>query len=80
MSAMRTTGLAHNSKHNDLTTIVIHGGFSEKRATQRRYYTRMRVSGVIRIVLFLAKLNGLNTCATDIGNAYLEANNKEKVC
>ena len=34
----------------------------------------------LRIVLFLVELNGLDTCATDIGNAYLEAHTKEKVC
>ena len=33
----------------------------------------------LRIVLFLAELNGLDTCATEIGNAYLEAHTKEKV-
>jgi hypothetical protein len=27
----------------------------------------------LRIVIFLAELNGLDLCATDIGNAYLEA-------
>ena len=32
------------------------------------------------IVLFLAELNGLETYSTDIGNAYLEAETKEKVC
>ena len=30
----------------------------------------------LRLVLFLAELNGLDTCATDIGNAYLEAETK----
>ena len=34
----------------------------------------------LRIVMFLAELNDLDTCATDIGNAYLEAHTKEKVC
>ena len=34
----------------------------------------------LRLVLFLAELNGLDTYATDIGNAYLEAETKEKVC
>ena len=34
----------------------------------------------LRLVLFLAELNNLNTYATDIGNAYLEADTKEKVC
>jgi len=33
----------------------------------------------IRLMLFLAELNGLETWATDIGNAYLEAKTKEKV-
>ncbi len=41
-------------------------------------------SGVVslrgfRLVLFLAELNDLETWATDIGNAYLEANTSEKV-
>ena len=41
-------------------------------------------SGVVslrgfRLVLFLAELNGLETWATDIGNAYLEAKTSEKV-
>ena len=34
----------------------------------------------LRIVLFLAELNNLELCATDIENAYLEAVTKEKVC
>lgn len=34
----------------------------------------------IRLLIFLAELNGLETWATDIGNAYLEARTKEKVC
>ena len=34
----------------------------------------------LRMVLFLSELNNLDTYATDIGNAYLEADTKEKVC
>ena len=33
----------------------------------------------IRLVLFLAELNGLESWGTDIGNSYLEASTKEKV-
>jgi hypothetical protein len=33
----------------------------------------------IRLVIFLAELNGLETWSTDIGNAYLESYTKEKV-
>ena len=34
----------------------------------------------LRLVIFLAELNGLLVWGTDIGNAYLEAKTKEKVC
>ena len=34
----------------------------------------------LRLLIFLAELNGLHTWATDIGNAYLEALTSEKVC
>ena len=34
----------------------------------------------IRLVLFLAELNGLQSWGTDVGNAYFESNTKEKVC
>ena len=34
----------------------------------------------LRLVIFLGELNGLDTWATDIGNAYLESKTKEKVC
>jgi hypothetical protein len=34
----------------------------------------------LRTVIFLAEVNGLETWATDIGNAYLEAETSEKVC
>ena len=34
----------------------------------------------LRMTIFLGELNGLECWATDIGNAYLEADTKEKVC
>ena len=33
----------------------------------------------LRVVLFIAELNGLRSWATDVGNAYLEADTEEKV-
>ena len=33
----------------------------------------------LRMLVFLAELNGLETWATDIGNAYVEAETKERV-
>ena len=34
----------------------------------------------LRLVIFLAELNGLQLYAADVGNAYLEAKTKERVC
>ena len=34
----------------------------------------------MRLCLFLGELNGMEAYATDIGNAYLEAKTREKVC
>ena len=34
----------------------------------------------LRLLIFLSELNGLHTWVTDIGNAYLEAVTKERVC
>eukprot|EP00977_Amphora_coffeiformis_P013245 scaffold3415_cov115-Amphora_coffeaeformis.AAC.1 len=42
--------------------------------------TRTRDIRSLRIVTFLAELNGLHLTGGDIGNAYLEAYTKEKVC
>jgi hypothetical protein len=33
----------------------------------------------IRLIVFLVDLNKLQLCGADVGNAYLEATNKEKV-
>jgi len=34
----------------------------------------------VRTVMFRSELNGLQLCACDIGNAYLEAKTREKLC
>ena len=34
----------------------------------------------LRMMIFLAELNGLKLYAADVGNAYLEAKTREKVC
>jgi len=34
----------------------------------------------VRTVMFLSELNGLQLCACDIGNSYLEAKTREKLC
>ena len=44
------------------------------------YYSSVVSLKAMRIVLFLAELNGMDTYAADIGNAYLEAYTQEKVC
>ena len=34
----------------------------------------------LMLTIFLSKLNNMKVCRADIGNAYLEANTKEKLC
>ena len=67
---------------------VKHDGRHKARLVAGGHLTEVPVdavySGVVslrgfRLVLFLAELNGLDTWATDIGNAYLEAETSEKV-
>ena len=49
--------------------------------TESVYSGVVSLRGVVRIVIFLAELNELEIWQTDVGNAYLEANTKEKgVC
>ena len=68
---------------------VKHDGRHKSRLVAGGHLTDVPVdsvySGVVslrglRMVLFLAELNGLETYCTDIGNAYLEAYTAEKVC
>jgi len=65
-----------------------HDGRHKGRYVARGHLTDIPVdsvySGVVLlhglcIVTFLAKLNGLDLCATDVRNAYLEALTKEKI-
>ncbi len=44
------------------------------------YYSSVVSLRSMRIVIFLAELNGYELCTGDIGNAYLEAKTDEKVC
>ncbi len=44
------------------------------------YYSSVVSLRGMRLVVFLAELNELELCTGDIGNAYLEAYTKEKVC
>ena len=68
---------------------VKHDGRHKARLVARGHLTDVPIesvySGVVslrglRMILFLAKLNKLNTFCTDIGNAYLKAETSKKVC
>ncbi len=72
-----------------LVFAVKHDGRHKARLVADGHLTDVPVesvySGVIslhglRIVIFLGELNGLGIWSTDIGNEYLEAHTKEKVC
>jgi hypothetical protein len=68
---------------------VKHGGRHKARLVADGHLTDIPVDSVysgvftlqvLRLLIFLAELNDLQTWATDIGNAYLEALTSEKVC
>ena len=47
--------------------------------THDNAYSRIASIRSIRMCLFAVELNGLSQCASDVGNAYLEAYTKEKL-
>ena len=57
---------------------LVAGGHLTDTPTESVYSGVVSLRGV-RIVIFLAELNDLGIWQTDVGNAYLEANTKEKV-
>ncbi len=72
-----------------LVYVVKHDGRHKARLVADGHLTQVPTesvySGVVslrglRLVIFLAELNGLQLWSTDIGNAYLESKTKEKVC
>ena len=48
--------------------------------TEQMYHSGVVSLHSVCLVTFLAELNGLEMWAADVGNAYLEARTKEKVC
>jgi Reverse transcriptase (RNA-dependent DNA polymerase) len=57
---------------------LVAGGYRTDTPTDSIYSGVASLQGV-RIVTFLAELNGLELWGTDVGNAYLESYTKEKV-
>ena len=57
---------------------AVAGGHMTETPIESVYSSVVSLRG-IRMVTFLAELNGLKTWQTDVGNAYLEAETKEKV-
>ena len=72
--------MVYNVKHNGRHKArLVAGGHLTNIPIESIYSGVVSLCGLC-IVLFLAELNGLETYSTDIGNAYLEAETKEKVC
>ena len=78
----------HKKKRVHLDNAVKHDGRCKARLVADGHLTDVPLesvySGVVslkgfRLVVFLAELNGMETWATDIGNAHLEAHTKEKL-
>ena len=58
--------------------ICANGSVVEKLADSE-VYSGVVSNDSVRLIMFLAKLNGLKVCAADIGSAYLMAETKEKI-
>ena len=78
----------YNKISTHLIYAVKHDGNHKARMISDGHLTDIPVESVysdvvslrgLRIVMFLAELNDLDTCVTNIGNTYLEAHTKEKV-
>ena len=65
----------HDGRHK---ARLVAGGHLTDTPVESVYSSVVSLKG-LRLVMFLAELNGLDVWATDVGNAYLEANTKEKV-
>ena len=66
----------HDGRHK---ARLVAGGHLTETPIDSVYSSVVSLKG-LRLVIFLAELNGLLVWSTDIGNAYLEATTKEKVC
>ena len=58
---------------------MVAGGHLTKHVFNDSPYSGIASLKSVRTCIFLANLNGLDLCAADVGNAYLEAETKEKL-
>ena len=58
---------------------LVAGGHLTKHVFNDSPYSGIASLKSVRTCIFLANLNGLELCAADVGNAYLEAETKEKL-
>ena len=65
----------HDGRHK---ARLVAGGHLTDTPVESVYSSVVSLKG-LRLVVFLAELNGLEVWSTDIGNAYLEVKTKEKV-
>ena len=66
----------HDGRHK---ARLVAGGHLTEAPFDSVYSSVVSLKG-LRLIIFLAELNGLDVWGTDVGNAYLEAKTKEKVC
>jgi hypothetical protein len=71
--------LVFTVKHNDRHKLRLCANGNLTEIPINSVYSGVVSLKTLRTVIFLAELNGLETWATDIGNAYLEAETPEKV-
>ena len=66
----------HDGRHK---ARLVAGGHLTEIPVDSVYWGVVSLCG-LRLMIFLAELNKLEVCATDVGNAYLEAMTKAKDC
>jgi hypothetical protein len=72
--------LVYAVKHDErYKSRIVAGGHLTGTPMESVYSGVVSLPRGVRIVIFLAELNGLKIWQTDVGNAYLEATTEEKV-
>ena len=72
--------LVYNVKQDERCKARLVAGGHMTGPNTNTYYSSAVSLRAMRMMIFLAELNGMELIAADIGNAYLEASTNEKIC
>eukprot|EP00957_Ditylum_brightwellii_P041443 3138162-Ditylum_brightwellii.AAC.1 len=72
--------LVHDVKQDGMCKAILVAGGQMTGPNTNTYYSSVVSLRTMRMIIFLAELNGMELIAADIGNAYLEAYTDQKIC